>query len=62
MIERNRALLSEIERLEKGGFKGKTILHWIDGIAKIIEYPRRSIQKDLYPKVGEKNAEEKKRM
>jgi len=62
MLERNPKLLAEQERLEKGRYKGQTINHWVDGVVKIIDYPKRPTRKELFDtkkKEGEKDGEEK---
>jgi hypothetical protein len=52
MLERNKELLEEQERLEKGGFTGKTEIHWLKGIAKIVDFPRKPLRKVLSEKAG----------
>jgi hypothetical protein len=48
MLERNKKLLEEQEKLEKGRFKGQTINHWVDGVVKIIDFPRKPTRKELF--------------
>lgn len=50
MLERNKRLTEEQEKLEKGRFRGQTIIHWIDGVARIIDFPKRPLRKELTDK------------
>jgi len=60
MLERNNKLLDELERLQAGRFKGQIILHIVDGVCKIIDYPKKPRRKELYNGLQEKKKEIKK--
>lgn len=54
MPDKNGKLIEELDRLEKGAFTGQTVLHWLNGIARIIEFPKKPIRKEFHvnEKVG----------
>lgn len=47
MLEKNNELKKELDRLEKGGYTGQTVLHFAKGLALIIDYPRKPNRKEL---------------
>lgn len=47
MLEKNPKLMEEQERLEKGAFTGKTMIHWLKGKARILEFPKQPVRKML---------------
>jgi hypothetical protein len=51
MLEKNKKLIEEVDRLEKGAFTGKITVHILKGIAMIVEFPKKPIRKELM-KIG----------
>lgn len=48
MLDKNSELLAEQDKLEKGGFTGQTIIHWLKGIALLVDFPKKPVRKELH--------------
>lgn len=47
MLDRNGELVKELDKLEKKHYRGKIEIHWVDGCAKIIDWPRKPVRKEI---------------
>jgi hypothetical protein len=52
MLDKNKALLLELEKLDKGAYTGQITLNWLKGVVKNIWFPQKPIVKDLSEKIG----------
>jgi len=59
MLEKNQGLAKEQDRLEKGCFTGQTVVHWVKGVARLLDFPKRPVRKEIGIEVidGEKKVQ-----
>ncbi|MFA5135750.1 MAG: hypothetical protein WC505_08280 [Patescibacteria group bacterium] len=47
MLEKNQGLAKEQDRLEKGSYTGQTVVHWVKGVARLLDFPKRPVRREL---------------
>ena len=47
MLERNAEAVKEMDKLEKRRYRGQIICHFVDGVIKLIDWPRKPVRKEI---------------